>query len=148
LPQSCSFAFIREIDMAITAKRRSKSIITLSEFQSANHGYLELTVSYWEQSDTARFEAITWDGKPCSILKGTYVAPFTCSLLHDSAYLVASVLMDMTWRIIRLHVASILTAVLGNFGSNLKRNFAFQTVNHLISGISFHDSTSEKMRGK
>jgi hypothetical protein len=123
LPQSRSFAFIREIGMDMTAKRRSKSIAIYQNFRAPNHGYLGFTVSDWEQSDTARFEAITWDGKHCSIVKGIYVAPFAYSLLRDSEDLVAGILMDTTWQIIRLPEASILTGVTGNVGIPMALSF-------------------------
>jgi hypothetical protein len=123
LPRTRNFAFAHDIDVGVNAKHQSRSITTLFEFEAANQGYLRLTVSSWRECDTGRFERLTLDGKRYSVLKGCYVAPFAYSLLRDSADVIAGLLMDTTWKIIRLYVASILTVVVGNVGVPIALSF-------------------------
>jgi hypothetical protein len=122
LPRTRDFAFAHDIDMGVKAKHQSRSITNVFKFQAANHGYLQLTVSDWRECDAGRFEQLMWDGRRCSILKECYVTAFACSLLRDSAEVVAGLLMDTTWTIIRLCVASILTVV-GNVGIPVALSF-------------------------
>jgi hypothetical protein len=105
-PETRSFAFIHEVSDVVAAKKRAKDITNMSEFQRKTPGHLQLTLSQWQQPDHGYFEPITWESQSYSILKGCYVAPYTRSIFRDHAALAAGVLMDTTWRIIRLFVAS------------------------------------------
>jgi hypothetical protein len=51
------------------------------------------------------------------------VAPFVCSLLRDHASIIAGILMDITWPVIRLYVASILTVAARNVGIPIALSF-------------------------
>jgi hypothetical protein len=105
-------------------KKRAKDITNIYEFQRKTPGYLQLRLSQWEQPDHGHFEPITWESQRYSILKRCYVAPYACSIFRDHAALVAGLRMDMTWRIIHLSVASILTVVIGNVGILIALSFS------------------------
>jgi hypothetical protein len=51
------------------------------------------------------------------------VAPFSCSLLRDRASIIAGILMDTTWRVIKLYVALALTVAAANVGIPIALNF-------------------------
>jgi hypothetical protein len=123
VPQTRNFRLMHEIHTAIALKKKAKDITRQEEFQSTTLGYLQLTVYAWQQQDHGHFEATTWEMVRCSILKGCYVTPFTCSLFRDHAKLVSGLLMGITWRIIRLYVASILKVVIGNVGIPVALSF-------------------------
>jgi hypothetical protein len=91
--------------------------------QRKTPGYLQLILSQWQQTDHGHLEPITWESQRYSILKGCYVTPYARSIFRDHVALVAGLLIDPTWRIIRLYVASILTVVLGNVGIPIALSF-------------------------
>jgi hypothetical protein len=123
VPETRSFNFIHEITAVIIAKKHAKSVTTIFEFQRQTKGYLQLTVSPWQRQDHLHLESITWESQRYSILKGCYVAPFTYAIFRDYPELISGLLMDTTWRVIRLYVTSILTIVIANTGIPIAVSF-------------------------
>jgi hypothetical protein len=101
IPETRCFAFIHEVRDVVAAKKRVKDITNIYEFQRKTPGYLQLTLSQWQQPDQGHFKPIAWESQRYSILKGCSVEPYARSLFRDHAALVAVSLMDTTWRIIR-----------------------------------------------
>jgi hypothetical protein len=136
LPQSQPFAVLLDIHSAIIAKRRPKPISILESFRTSCAGYWQFTADKWQPSDHGRFEPITWEGQRYAILKRCYVAPLACTLLRDHASIIAGTLMDTTWRVIGLYVASILTVAAGNVGIPIALNFGPVENVELYDGFS------------
>jgi hypothetical protein len=65
VPQTRDSRFLHEIHTAIALTKKATDITRMKEFQSVTPGYLELTVSAWQQQDNGHFEAVTWEKADC-----------------------------------------------------------------------------------
>jgi hypothetical protein len=86
-------------------------------------GYVQLAVAKCHPNDHDHFAPITKEGERSAILKSTSVAPWASSLFRHQPPIAAGILMETTWRIIRVDVPSILTVVAGNVGIPIALNF-------------------------
>jgi hypothetical protein len=94
-------------------KKGSKEVITFPLVCEKVNGHLCLTLSLKQHND--KFEDMH-DGEDYLISNGCFVTQFALSLFCDNRHLIDGLMMDMTWRVLRLYITSILMVAICNVG--------------------------------
>jgi hypothetical protein len=114
IPRNPATEYIFNIYDCFEAKKRSKNINNLNLFRAAVEG--DLFVRTCLRHPTDNFEIFQENGEFFSKIGGCYISPFALSIFQKNTSILDGIMLDTTWRVMRLYVTSILMVILANVG--------------------------------